>query len=309
MSKHVDLSATPIVETSVEEIQKALIEIEQEDLTRLSDVQAQEKIQRLSENVRYVIELNNKLKTSNAAYARNAGDLAAHILRLEREINELRTDSEIEEDPTPLFEVPQNNIPPIKEPEKLTLSRYFTYSQQYSEFSSLHFPAKHGSDEHFNSAVMSLVSESLEMLEALDASGPLNQDLDNLKKEMSDFLWSIAMICDACRFSITSLFEESEDTTTTYADPTITTKILKICTESGKLTGISRKIHYHNHEKNLAPVWRILVEIVAAFHDTLDFVGWEIEDIMKMNLEKLQKRYPEGQFSPEASIARVDTAP
>ena len=73
--------------------------------------------------------------------------------------------------------------------------------------------------------------------------------------------------------------------------------------EAGECIDLHKKVLYHGHpfdEKRLAlelsdTLWYISVAAHA--------IGYDLETIMKMNVEKLRKRYPDG-FSRERSLNR-----
>lgn len=79
--------------------------------------------------------------------------------------------------------------------------------------------------------------------------------------------------------------------------------IYGLCAEAGEAAGIMQKMfngHPYNPEhmkKELGDVAWFLAEACAAF-------GFDLEDVMRGNLLKLHKRYPNGIFEVDRSINR-----
>lgn len=77
-----------------------------------------------------------------------------------------------------------------------------------------------------------------------------------------------------------------------------------LCSEAGEVAGIFQKIYQghevdHDHlKKELGDVLWMVAEICHAY-------GFELEDIMRLNIEKLKARYPEG-FDTEHSLHRAE---
>ena len=75
--------------------------------------------------------------------------------------------------------------------------------------------------------------------------------------------------------------------------------------EVGETNDMIKKWIFHGHvldENKLAKELGDILWYVAMMCHSL---GWNIEEIMQMNIEKLKARYPEG-FSEEASIHRKE---
>ena len=80
--------------------------------------------------------------------------------------------------------------------------------------------------------------------------------------------------------------------------------VFGLCSEAGEVAGIFQKIYQghevdHDHlKKELGDVLWMVAEICHAY-------GFELEDIMLLNIEKLKARYPEG-FDAEHSLHRAE---
>jgi len=79
--------------------------------------------------------------------------------------------------------------------------------------------------------------------------------------------------------------------------------VFGLCSESGEVAGLLQKIYQgHGYEeehmkKELGDVLWMVAEICTA-------EGYELDDIMAMNIEKLKNRYPDG-FESSRSIHRA----
>jgi NTP pyrophosphatase (non-canonical NTP hydrolase) len=77
--------------------------------------------------------------------------------------------------------------------------------------------------------------------------------------------------------------------------------------EAGEVADLVKKVEFHGHELDEAHLKEELGDVTWYIALACDSMGWDFGDIMRGNLEKLARRYPQG-FSTEASIARVDKA-
>ena len=73
--------------------------------------------------------------------------------------------------------------------------------------------------------------------------------------------------------------------------------------EAGEVAGLIKKELYHGHarddKKFLNECGDVLFYLTCLIHDR----GYELKDAMQANIDKLEKRYPNG-FTREASINR-----
>lgn len=77
-----------------------------------------------------------------------------------------------------------------------------------------------------------------------------------------------------------------------------------MASEVGEVHGVFQKV-YQGHDpesKNIKLELGDLLWFIAEFCTVL---GWELEEIMQMNVDKLLERYPEG-FDEEKSLHRVE---
>ena len=80
--------------------------------------------------------------------------------------------------------------------------------------------------------------------------------------------------------------------------------VLGLCGESGEVADIVKKHKYHGHILPDGKLYEELGDVLWYIAEMATTLGVLLEDIVLMNIRKLQKRYPEG-FSSERSINRV----
>lgn len=73
--------------------------------------------------------------------------------------------------------------------------------------------------------------------------------------------------------------------------------------ESGEIADLVKKNWMQGHTLDIEHVVKELGDICWYIAETATAIGCDMETIMKMNIEKLRKRYPEG-FDAERSIHR-----
>lgn len=73
--------------------------------------------------------------------------------------------------------------------------------------------------------------------------------------------------------------------------------------ESGEVADMLKKHCYQGHALDTEHVAKELGDIAWYIAFTADALGYDLETILQMNVDKLRKRYPDG-FSEERSIHR-----
>ena len=81
--------------------------------------------------------------------------------------------------------------------------------------------------------------------------------------------------------------------------------VMGLCGESGEAIDIVKKWLAQGHELDKEKLAKELGDICWYLAETATILGYDLEDIMAANIEKLKKRYPEG-FSSAASIHREE---
>ena len=87
--------------------------------------------------------------------------------------------------------------------------------------------------------------------------------------------------------------------------PMIVNGILGLCGESGECADMVKKHLFQGHELDEAHLAKELGDVAWYLAVTAFFIGYDLETILAMNVEKLRKRYPEG-FDPERSLHRQE---
>lgn len=83
----------------------------------------------------------------------------------------------------------------------------------------------------------------------------------------------------------------------------ITNGSLGLCGESGEVADHLKKFKYQGHELDRDYLAKELGDICWYVALLADGIGYDLETIMQLNIEKLKKRYPEG-FSINKSLYR-----
>ena len=80
--------------------------------------------------------------------------------------------------------------------------------------------------------------------------------------------------------------------------------VLGLCGEAGEIADLVKKQNYQGHSVSVEHVAKELGDICWYIAETASAIGYDLETIMKMNIDKLRKRYPEG-FDTERSQHRA----
>ena len=96
----------------------------------------------------------------------------------------------------------------------------------------------------------------------------------------------------------------------TTLNPALTEKdvlingVMGLCGESGEAIDIVKKHLHQGHPLDRDGLIKELGDIAWYLAETATALGISLEEVMERNIEKLQRRYPEG-FSPENSRNRT----
>lgn len=74
--------------------------------------------------------------------------------------------------------------------------------------------------------------------------------------------------------------------------------------EIGEIHSIYQKA-YQGHEFNYDELKKEMGDLLWFVAELADYQGWELEEIMRLNIEKLKKRYPNG-FEANRSVHREE---
>lgn len=83
----------------------------------------------------------------------------------------------------------------------------------------------------------------------------------------------------------------------------VTNFAISLAEESGEVLGIIKKHLYHGHELDIDDLENELGDVLWYVAALATVHGLKLSDIAKRNVQKLEKRYPNG-FSQEDSINR-----
>ena len=88
--------------------------------------------------------------------------------------------------------------------------------------------------------------------------------------------------------------------------PRIVMGLMGLNGEAGEAIDILKKHLFHFHELDKYHLARELGDVAWYLAVSADAIGYSLEEIFEMNLDKLSKRYPEGRFDPEHSKHRKE---
>ena len=81
--------------------------------------------------------------------------------------------------------------------------------------------------------------------------------------------------------------------------------VMGLCGESGEVIDIVKKHIYHDHPLDKEKLAKELGDVAWYLARTASVLGYGLDDIFRMNVDKLKARYPEG-FDSERSIHRTE---
>jgi NTP pyrophosphatase (non-canonical NTP hydrolase) len=90
-----------------------------------------------------------------------------------------------------------------------------------------------------------------------------------------------------------------------YDEKAIINYCFGLAGESGEFIDLVKKEMFHGHPENEIKKKKELGDILHYVTGLCTMYGWRLEDVARLNVEKLKERYPEG-FSKEDSLNRID---
>ena len=81
--------------------------------------------------------------------------------------------------------------------------------------------------------------------------------------------------------------------------------VMGLCGESGEVIDIVKKHIYHDHPLEREKLAKELGDVAWYLARTASVLGYALDEIFQMNVDKLRARYPEG-FDSERSIHRAE---
>ena len=80
---------------------------------------------------------------------------------------------------------------------------------------------------------------------------------------------------------------------------------LGLCSEAGEVAGIVKKHYFQGHDLDRHHLLLELSDCLWYIAVAADALDCDLETVMRMNIEKLRRRYPNG-FDPERSMERSE---
>lgn len=87
--------------------------------------------------------------------------------------------------------------------------------------------------------------------------------------------------------------------------PPIVDGVLGLCGESGECADMVKKHLFQGHELDIEHLAKELGDVAWYLAVSAYAIGYDLETVLQMNLDKLRKRYPDG-FEAERSLNRQD---
>lgn len=100
-------------------------------------------------------------------------------------------------------------------------------------------------------------------------------------------------------------YQKEVSRTRNFKDSELANYTLGLVCEAGEFGDLIKKHLYHEHELNEDKILSELGDVFWYLANICNVLGLELEEVAKLNIMKLRKRYPDG-FKVEDSIRRVD---
>lgn len=81
--------------------------------------------------------------------------------------------------------------------------------------------------------------------------------------------------------------------------------VLGLCGESGECADIVKKYLFQGHDLDVEHLAKELGDVAWYLAVTAYAIGYDLETVLRLNVRKLRKRYPDG-FDPEKSQNRKE---
>lgn len=90
-----------------------------------------------------------------------------------------------------------------------------------------------------------------------------------------------------------------------YADPRLVNGLMGLCGEAGEALDELKKHMFQEHWLDKTHIAKELGDVAWYLAVAADALGYTLEDILQMNVDKLQARYPDG-FEADRSLHRAE---
>ncbi len=86
--------------------------------------------------------------------------------------------------------------------------------------------------------------------------------------------------------------------------PMLTNAMLGLCGETGECADLVKKHLYQSHDLDKVHMANELGDVAWYLAEAAEAIGYNLEDIFRLNIDKLRARYPEGHFDADRSLHR-----
>lgn len=172
----------------------------------------------------------------------------------------------------------------------------------WDKYSEKAWKVNHRKDKDSSSLSYSLFGLIGEIGELIEASSGL--DVDDIRKEIGDVLWYCNSLCVLCGISMDDsvVFKNSEVRDSIKH----LTVFMEVASFSEKL---KKKIFHKNlpiHELSFELSLLLRTSVIPFIYDISKELGSSLEQDAILNIEKLYKRYSNGEYTEEKFDKRVD---
>lgn len=88
-------------------------------------------------------------------------------------------------------------------------------------------------------------------------------------------------------------------------DDSLANGVMGLCGESGECADMVKKLFFQGRELDVPHFEKELGDVLWYIALCCDALGLKMDDVMRMNIEKLKARYPDG-FDPQRSQHRAE---
>lgn len=152
--------------------------------------------------------------------------------------------------------------------------------------------------------VVSRWKEALEKVKGIDTTRGWYTSLTTKLSDLSDK--------ENIRMYIMKDFTDGTDTLRTAAgmnhpnnDEILLNGVMGLCGESGECVDMVKKYRFQGHELDKAHLAKELGDVAWYLAVTAHAIGYDLETVLQMNVDKLRNRYPNG-FEKERSLHRQE---
>jgi hypothetical protein len=147
-------------------------------------------------------------------------------------------------------------------------------------------------------AALGLIGETNELIQCIATNGEME-----IKKELGDICWYIALMCDSCGLGYEDIFWA------TFELPGLAPQESRMLNymifNCGEICDYIKKVYFQGHELDKAFVASRLIFVQQCILGICEMRSMAIEDVWERNINKLILRYPDG-FRASDSINRED---